>query len=80
MLRRITVRDRDRVVELSTLDFLNLLEAERRIQSADQVFALAAEAGRAASRVAKLDVHDAATREALQTLLHPGDPPSSDRT
>ena len=46
VLRRVVVRDRDRIVELSTLDFLRILEAEQRIQSADQVFELAEKAGR----------------------------------
>ena len=74
VLRRIVVRDRSRVVELSTLDFLTLLEAERRIQSADQVFVLAAEAGRAPSRAEKLSAHDTATREALRDLVRATDP------
>jgi hypothetical protein len=39
VLKRVTVRDTARMVELSTMDFLRLLEAERRIQSADAVFA-----------------------------------------
>lgn len=72
VLRRVVVRDRDRIVELSTLDFLRLLEAERRIQSADRVFAAAAEAGRLASRVEKLAQHDVETREALHGLVRLG--------
>src|SRR5438552_17080142 len=32
--RRIVVRERERIIELSTMDYLNLLEAEQRIQSA----------------------------------------------
>ena len=71
VLRRITVRDRDRIVELSTLDFLRLLEAERRIQSADAIIDLALQAGRTASRAAKLDQHDSQTLEALQALVRP---------
>lgn len=76
VMRRITVRDRDRVVELSTLDFLNILEAERRIQSADQVFELAARLGRSPSRVEKLAAHDEATRTALRDLVRQPDPAS----
>lgn len=57
VLKRVVVRDRDRIVELSTLDFLRILEAEQRIQSAEQVFELAAQAGRTASRVEKLREH-----------------------
>ena len=48
VLRRVLVRDRERIVELSTLDFLRILESEHRIQSAEQVFELAAQAGQAA--------------------------------
>jgi len=74
VLKRVTVRDRDRIVEISTLDFLRILEAEKRIQSADQVFALAAQAGRSASRVEKLNVHNEATRTAIQELVRRRDP------
>lgn len=82
ILRRIVVRDRERVVELSTLDFLKILEAERRIQSADHVFDLAAEAGRTASRVEKLAAQDDTTREALRDLARSrdADPSRPDRT
>ena len=69
VLKRVTVRDRARIVELSTLDFLRILEGERRIQSADRVFDLAARAGRRPSRVEKLRQHDAATRDALRLLV-----------
>jgi len=48
VLKRVVVRDRERIVEISTLDFLNILEAEHRIQSAEQVFELAAHSGRMA--------------------------------
>lgn len=69
VLRRIVVRDRQRIVELSTLDFLRILEAGQRIQSAEQVFDLAARAGRSPSRVEKLARHDDTTREAIQGLI-----------
>ena len=63
------MRDRDRIVELSTLDFLQLLEAEQRIQSAEQVFELAAKAGRLPSRVDKMTGHDEGTRAAIKGLV-----------
>ncbi len=69
VLKRVTVRDRSRIVELSTLDFLRLLEAERLIQSADQVFELAARAGRSVSRVQKIEQHDEVTRAAIRGLV-----------
>jgi hypothetical protein len=74
VLKRVIVRDRDRIVEISTLDFLRILEAEQRIQSAEQVFDLAAKAGRSASRVEKLSAHDDATRTAIQGLVRRRDP------
>ena len=67
--RRVTVRDRDRIVEISTLDFLRILEAEQRIQSAEQIFELAAHAGRLASRAEKLREQDEVTRAAVQSLV-----------
>ena len=69
VLRRVVVRDRDRIVELSTLDFLRILEAEQRIQSAEQVFELAEKAGRLASRAERLPAHDDATRSAIRGLV-----------
>ena len=69
VLRRVMVRDRERIVELSTLDFLRVLESEQRIQSAEQVFELAAQAGRFPSRTEKMGGHDDATRDAIQRLV-----------
>ena len=69
VLRRVTVQDRTRIVELSTLDFLRVLEHQHRIQSADRVFELAEQAGRSASRVSKLPSHDEATRAAIHDLM-----------
>lgn len=69
VLKRIVVRDREKVVELSTLDFLRILEAEQCIQSAEQVFELAAKAGRLPSRVEKMSDHDATTLTAIQELV-----------
>jgi hypothetical protein len=71
VLRRIVVRDRERIVELSTLDFLRILEAEQRIQSAEAVFGMAEQAGRSPSRVARLAAQDHATRAAIHALVRP---------
>jgi hypothetical protein len=73
LLRRIEIRDKERIVELSTMDFLRILETERRIQSADHVFDMVLEAGRNASRVEKLPTHSDATSEAIRALLRRGD-------
>jgi hypothetical protein len=72
VFRRVEIRDKERTVALSTMDFLRLLEAERRIQSADRVFEVAQEAGRNASRVEKLPGHSDATRAAIHALLREG--------
>ena len=69
VLKRVVVRDRERIVELSTIDLLRMLEAEQRIQSAEQVFELAARAGRHPSRIEKLSGHDDSTRAAIRGLI-----------
>ena len=58
VLKRITVQDKEKIVELSTLDFLRVLEAEQRIQSADAVFEQAILAGRTPSTVEKMADHE----------------------
>ena len=67
--RRITVRERDRIIELTTMDFLKLLEAEKRIQSAEIVFERALVAGRSPSRIEKFGTHDPALREAVRETI-----------
>lgn len=69
LLRRLIVQDKAKIIELSTLDFLRLLEDKQRIQSAEQVFELAAQAGRFASRTEKLSMQDNATRDAIMDLV-----------
>jgi hypothetical protein len=68
VLKRVVVRDREQIVELSTVDFLRSLEAEQRIQSAEQVFARAAKAARFPSHAQELSGHGAATCIAIQGL------------
>jgi hypothetical protein len=67
--RRVIVRERDEIIELSTMDFLRLLEAERRIQSADAVFDRAVAAGRTASRFERFGEHDRSVRDAVRETL-----------
>jgi hypothetical protein len=69
MTRRVIVRERDKIIELSTMDFLKLLEAEQHIQSADAVFDRALAAGRNPSRVEKFGEHDLSLRQAVQDTL-----------
>lgn len=67
--RRVVVREREKIIEIGTMDFLKLLEAEQRIQSADAVFDRALAAGRSPSRVEKFAQHDTAVQEAVRETL-----------
>jgi hypothetical protein len=69
LTRRVIVRERKKIIELGTMDFLKLLEAEQRIQSADAVFERALAAGPSASPVEKFGEHDPSTREAVRDTL-----------
>jgi hypothetical protein len=69
LTRRVVVREREKIIELGTMDFLKLLEAERRIQSAEAVFERALAAGRSPSRVEKFGEHDHSMREAVRDTL-----------
>lgn len=71
VLKRVTVQDKTRIVELSTMDFLRILEAEQRIQSADAVFQLAIQAGRTPSAIEQLSTHEAEVRETIAQLVRP---------
>lgn len=71
IFRRVSVRDRDRIVALSTADFLTVLEAEHRIQSVDAVFALAAEAGRVPGQKSHMSGHPEAIQAAITDLVRP---------
>ena len=69
LMRRLTVRDPDKIIEISTMDFLKMLEGEQRIQSADAVFERALSMGRSASQVEKLGEHDPSLRLAVLEIL-----------
>ncbi len=69
ILKRIQVNQPDKIVQLSTMDFLKLLEQERRIQSADAVFDRALAAGRNPSRAEKFSQHDPEIRDAVRETL-----------
>ena len=67
--RRVIVREREKIIELGTMDFLKLLEAEQRIQSAEAVFERALAAGRSPSQTEKFGEHEPAMREAVRDTL-----------
>lgn len=69
VIRRIVVREREKIIELSTMDFLKILEAEQRIQSADAVFDRALAVGRSPSRTEKFGEHDPALQHAVRETL-----------
>jgi hypothetical protein len=75
--RRVVVRERSRIVEISTMDFLTILESERRIQSAEAVFERALAAGRAPSRASRYAEHDPDIRDAARAVLEGGRPADS---
>jgi hypothetical protein len=56
-------------IPISTRDFLEMLERERLINSADEVYRRAEDAGRFASRRKMLDAADERARAAVATLL-----------
>lgn len=73
ILRRVTVQDRERIVAISTTDFLRLLEQEHRIQSVDAVLKLALDAGRTPSAKEHLPSHSAEVRASIAELVRRSD-------
>jgi len=71
VLKRITVQDKEKIIELSTLDFLRILESEQRIQSADAVFEQAIMAGRTPSTIEKIIDHRNNVKETIAQLVRP---------
>lgn len=69
ILKRIQVVQPDKIVEVSTMDFLILLEEQHRIQSAEIVFERAEAAGRTPSRTEKFSEHDPEIRQAVEETL-----------
>jgi hypothetical protein len=70
--RRVVVRERRRIVEISTMDFLTILESERRIQSAEAVFERALAAGRTPSRASRYAEQDPDIGDAVRAVLEGG--------
>lgn len=66
---RLMATDPERVILLTTWDFLQQLEQARRIQSADAVFERVQEVGRTPPRRGLWDQHDDDTREAVKQIL-----------
>lgn len=69
ILKRIRVNEPEKIVEVSTMDFLKVLEKYQRIQSADAVFDRAIASGRNPSRVEKFSEHDPEIRDAVRETL-----------
>jgi hypothetical protein len=65
----ITVEDRERIIPITTHDYLAGLEAAGRINSADTVYKLAEAAGRQASRQRILDVQHRRAQDAVEAML-----------
>lgn len=62
--------DRGRVISITTWDFLEGLERAQRINSAEEVYRRAEDAGRLASRRAALAAHHERAVAAVKALLH----------
>lgn len=67
----VTLDDRERIIAVTTYDFLFGLEAAGRINSVEEVYRLAEDAGRNASRQSVLSAQHSAAREAVDRLLKP---------
>lgn len=68
-VERLVAIDKDRLILLTTGDFLRQLEAARRIQSADHVLSLVRAAGRTPSERGLWDRHDPQVKDAVRSLL-----------
>ena len=66
---RLAIVDPDRLILLTTWDFLRQLEEARRIQSADAVIEAAREAGRSPPLRDLWSGHDPAIRDAVRSIL-----------
>lgn len=65
----ILAEDRERIIPITTRDFLLGLEAAGRINSADEVYKMAEDAGRHASRLTALKQQHEQARLAVENLL-----------
>ncbi len=68
---RLSVIDPDRLILLTTWDYLRQLEEARRIQSADAVMDAVRAAGRMPSKRNLWDDHDPVVRDAVRRVLDP---------
>jgi hypothetical protein len=66
---RILITDPNRLILLTTFDYLRQLEAAQRIQSAEAVLEAAEQRGRMPSRRDLWSDHDPEMREAVQAIL-----------
>ena len=69
VLKRVTVESKDKIIELSTVDFLKLLEQMQRIQSFQYVLDQARQAGRNASVHEHLFKHSPEVKQAILDIL-----------
>lgn len=65
----ILAEDRERVIPITTMDFLVGLETAGRINSAEEIYRLAEDAGRTASRSTALDAQHEDARKIVELLL-----------
>lgn len=76
ILRAVSGPEKDQIVPLSSRDFLDVLEATGRIQSADFVIEQARLRGREPSKATYLPDHDPEIRDAVHAILAQAAPPA----
>jgi len=78
VVNRLKLEDYDHLVPISTVDFLDLLEAKQLIQSADAIIERAIENGRTPAKRGYLDDHDESVRDAVREVLEKAKPAPDD--
>lgn len=69
VLKRVTIEDREKIIEMSTMDFLKILEQTQRIQSFQYVFEQAKTAGRKVSRNEHIFKYSPETKQAILDIF-----------
>lgn len=77
ILRAITAPGKERIIPLSSMDFLKALEREGLIPSAEAILARSRDRGRVPSRAQYLPEHDPDIRDAVQAILSRANPQQS---
>jgi len=69
VLKRVTIEDKEKIIELSTMDFLKMLEQTQRIQSFQYVLEQARAAGRNVSAYEHIFKYSPETKQAIRDIF-----------